>query len=47
MSKEFEEVKETKAAKRLFKKVNKLISKMDNVLAKLEQYEKPAQKKEG
>ncbi|XP_066909089.1 mitochondrial proton/calcium exchanger protein [Halyomorpha halys] len=47
MSKEFEEVKETKAAKRLFKKVNKLISKMDNVLTKLEQNEKPAEKKEG
>lgn len=39
-SKQVEEVKETKAAKRLFKKVNSLISKMDTVLAKLEQEEK-------
>lgn len=53
-SKQVEEVKETKAAKRLFQRVNKLISKMDKVLAKLEAQEQkspdaspPPEKKAG
>lgn len=52
-SKQVEDVKETKAAKRLFSRVNKLISNMDKVLAKLEEDEKktpgsvPSEKKAG
>uniref|UniRef100_A0A6P7GEP9 Mitochondrial proton/calcium exchanger protein n=1 Tax=Diabrotica virgifera virgifera TaxID=50390 RepID=A0A6P7GEP9_DIAVI len=38
------EVKETKAAKRLFKSVNKMINKLDNVLVGLEKREKQLKK---
>lgn len=38
------EIKESKAAKRLFKSVNKMINKMDNVLVSLEQKEKQLKK---
>lgn len=38
------EIKESKAAKRLFKSVNRMINKMDNVLVNLEQKEKQLKK---
>lgn len=38
------EIKETKAAKRLFKRVNKMIGKMDSVLTELESKEKQLKK---
>lgn len=37
-------IKETKAAKRLFKSVNKMINKLDNVLVDLEKKQKQFQK---
>lgn len=42
---DIEDIKESKGAKRLFNKVNKMISKMDTVLSELEQSEKKIKEK--
>lgn len=44
---EIEDIKVSKGAKRLFNKVNKMISKMDTVLSELEQSEKKIKEKVG